>query len=219
MNGNPWTKWELDTLCRLYPDRTAKEVALAIDRPVSSIYAKANQLGLSKSAEFYASPKSGRTDGTRGIAGRFSKGSVPANKGLRRPGYAPGRMAETQFKLGQDPRNTLPIGTYRLDKDGNLRRKINNNSGNNSVRWRGVHELVWIEANGPVPPKHIVVFKPGNRTNLLEEITLDKVECISLVEHLRRHTIHRYPVEIKGAIRAIAALNRRINNVEKQNNQ
>jgi len=27
--------------------------------------------------------------------GRYEKGNVPANKGLRRPGYAPGRMAST----------------------------------------------------------------------------------------------------------------------------
>jgi hypothetical protein len=211
----PWTPWELETLAKLYPDHTAKALSLVLDRAISAIYGKAKQLGLAKSTEFYAGPNSGRTDGKRGRSARFHKGHVPANKGQRRPGYAPGRMAETQFKSGQDPHNTQVIGSYRFDKSGTLQRKINNNSGSNSVRWRGVHELVWIEANGPVPPKHIVVFKPGMRTNALEEITLDKVECISLAENMRRNTLHRYPKEITDVIRARAVLNRRINHVEK----
>ena len=152
MNDKHWTPFELDTLAKLYPGHTAKEISLVLDRAASAIHRKAAQLGLSKSDEFYASPKSGRTDGKRGESGRFKKGMVPANKGLRRPGYSPGRMAKTQFKTGNAPHNTHPIGSYRLDKDGTLQRKINNNRGNNSVRWRSVHELIWIEANGPGPP-------------------------------------------------------------------
>lgn len=213
--SKPWTPREVNTLAKLYPGHTAKEISLVLDRAVSAIYGKAKKLELSKSAEFYASSKSGRTDGKRGAAGRFQKGLVPHNKGMRRPGWAPGRMAETQFKAGRSPHNTHPIGSYRIDKDGSLQRKINNNRGSNSVRWRGVHELVWVEANGPVPPKHIVVFKPGMRTAVLEEITLGKVECISLAENMRRNTLHRYPKDIVDAIRARGVLNRRINHVEK----
>ena len=62
-----------------------------------------------------------------------------------------------------------------------LQRKINNDKGNNSVRWRGVHELVWVEANGPVPPKHIAIFGPGARTNVIEQITVDKIN------HVEKH--------------------------------
>jgi hypothetical protein len=214
-----WTPGELETLTELYPDHTAKAISLVLDRSVAAIYGQAAQLGLKKSATFLASPASGRLDGTRGASGRFAKGHVPANKGARRPGWSPGRMTETQFRKGQSPHNTQPIGSYRLDKDGTLQRKINNNRGSNSVRWRGVHELVWVEANGPVPPKHIVVFKPGMRTAVLEDITLDKVECISLADNMRRNTLHRYPKEIALAIQMRGALNRRINNVEKQNNR
>lgn len=215
MNNTPWPQSDLDTLAKLYPDHTAKAISLGLDRSVTSIYGMAARLGLKKSAEFFVSPASGRLDGTRGESGRFKKGLVPHNKGLRRPGWAVGRMTETQFKQGQDPHNTQPIGSYRFDKSGTLQRKINNNPGSNSVRWRGVHELVWVEANGPVPPKHIVVFKPGMRTNVLEDITLDKVECISLADNMRRNTLHRYPKEITDVIRARGALNRRINHVQK----
>src|SRR5699024_3495018 len=122
---------------------------------------------------------------------------------------------KTQFKKGVKPLNTLPVGSYRLDKDGTLQKKINNKSGNSSLRWRSVHELVWIEANGQVPPKHIVVFKPGMRTNTLEEITIDRMECISLAENMHRNSIHNYPKEIALAVQMRAALNRRINSVKK----
>ena len=140
------------------------------------------------------------------------KGHVPANKGVRRPGYAPGKMAESQFKAGQLPHNTAGIGAYRITKDGTLHRKIGNAKGSNSKRWRGVHELVWIEANGPVPAGHICVFKPGMKTDQLDEITADKVECISFAENMRRNTYHnRYPKEIGQLIQLRGAIQRKIN--------
>ena len=98
------------------------------------------------------------------------------------------------------------MGSYRINPDGHLQRKVAEVSGSNSKRWPNVAELVWIAANGPLPPKHIVVFKPGMRTNVLELITLDRVECISLAENARRnHPRNKHPefarlVQIKGAI-------------------
>lgn len=209
----PWTSWETDALTKLYPDHTAKAISLILDRSLPSVYGMAGKLSLKKSEAFFADPASGRLDGVRGDVGRFRPGLIPWNKGQPHPSR--GRSTETQFKRGQDPHNTHPIGSYRLDKDGTLQRKISNDKGNNSVRWRGVHELVWVEANGPLPPKHIVVFRPGTRTNVLEQITVDKVECISLADNMRRNTLHRYPKEIVDVIRARGVLNRRINHVEK----
>ncbi len=212
-----WTDIELKVLRKFYADEPTIAIAQALGRPVGQVYGQARKLGLQKSEAYMASPHASRLrrGDNIGKAYQFEKGHVPANKGIRRPGWAVGKMAQTQFKPGSSPHNTLPIGSYRLDKDGVLQRKINNNPGSNSVRWRGVHELVWVEANGPVPAKHIVVFKRGARTNVLEEITLDKIECISLAENMRRNTLHRYPTEIVDAIRARAVLNRRINRVEK----
>lgn len=109
------------------------------------------------------------------------------------------------------PHNTQPIGSYRLTKDGTLQRKISEDKGNNSKRWRGVHELVWVEVNGPVPLKHIVVFKPGQRTAELEEITIDRVECITLAENMNRNTRHNMPKELSDLIQLRGALNRQIN--------
>jgi hypothetical protein len=204
-----WAEDEIATLKSRYPRERTEDLAAVLGRPVKSVYAKANELGLNKSSEFLASPASGRTTGRQGGATRFPKGHQPWNKGSHF--VAGGRSAETRFTKGQQPHNTQPIGSYRMDKDGTLQRKISNDKGSNSKRWRGVHELVWIAANGPVPPKHIVVFKPGMRTNVLEEITADKVECISFAENMKRNTRHNLPKEVNQVIQLRAVLTRHIN--------
>lgn len=54
------------------------------------------------------------------------------------------------------------------------------------------------------------------RTAVLDEITLDRVECISLAENMRRNSYHNYPKEIALAIQLRGVLNRKINHVIKQ---
>ncbi len=219
MTRTPWTAADIDRLRALYPNRPTRELAVLFDRGIRAVYEKANQLGLKKTREFLASGLAGRLDGVRGGATRFKKGQVPANKGLKRPGWAPGHMAETQFKKGQTPHNTRAVGAYRITRDGYLQQKIGTAKGSNSKRWRGVHELVWIAAHGPLPPGHIVVFKPGMRTTELAEITLDKVECISLAENMRRNTRHNLPKELNEVIGLRAALVRKINHRTKTHEQ
>jgi len=88
-------------------------------------------------------------------------------KGLRRPpGWAPGRMRETQFKPGVRQgvavRLYKPIGHERLSKEGYLQRKIHDGLPRQS-RWRAVHILVWEAANGPLPEGHAVAFRNGGQ--------------------------------------------------------
>lgn len=208
MNGRAWTDAEIDALRRLYPDFSADVVGRVLKRNAGSVHRKAALLGIHKSESFKASDKSGRIQ--RGhqnpamAATQFKPGQTPWNKGTHF--VAGGRSAETRFRKGQKPHTTLPLGSYRINPDGHLQRKVAEASGSNSKRWRNVAELVWVAANGPVPPKHIVVFKPGMRTNVLELITLDRVECISLADNARRnHPRNKHPelarlVQLKGAI-------------------
>lgn len=206
------TSWAPDMdaeLTRRYPDEQAAVIARDMGLPVYAIYNRAHFRKLKKSETFYSDPKmSGRTDGQLGKSARIQKGNIPWNKG--KTGLNMGQSA-TRFKPGQKPHNTRQIGDVKLNKDGMLMRKISHATGNNSARWRAVHELVWTEANGPLPPGHIVVFKPGMQTNVLEEITLDKVECISLEENMRRNTRHRLPPELNEIIHMRAVLSRQIN--------
>lgn len=208
-----WTPALDAELIRRYPTEPAAAIATSLGLRLSQVYNRAWALGLRKPLETIARMARERTlDPNHGSrAHRFVKGQVPPNKGLRRPGWAPGEMAKTQFKPGQMPHNTHEVGSYRVDKGGNLQRKIGNAKGNNSKRWRCVHELVWVEANGPVPAGHIVVFKKGQRTNLLDEITLDRIECISLAENMRRNTFHNYGPEVAKAVQLRGAISRQIN--------
>ena len=218
MKGVPWTKKATVVLRRRYPNEPTAGIAADLGVTVTACYQKARNLGLKKSPDYLASPAACRLRrGDKvGAAFRYLPGHVPANKGIK--GWqAGGRAKETQFKPGAAPHNASAVGDYRHDKDGTLQRKIGTAKGSNSKRWRGVHELVWIEAHGPVPPGHICVFKPGTRTSVLEEITLDCVECISFAENMRRNSYHnRYPKEIGLAIQARGALVRKIRRVERE---
>ncbi|MFT9052075.1 HNH endonuclease signature motif containing protein [Liquorilactobacillus nagelii] len=115
----------------------------------------------------------------RNDLGQFVKGGIPYNKGIKRGSF--GRMAETQFKSGGAPHNTLPVGTERRMTDGYLKRKVQL-SGKRSEQWRPVHQLVWEEENGPIPKGHRVIFLDGNKDHLeIENLKLvSKDEVVQL---------------------------------------
>ena len=133
----------------------------------------------------------------------------PHNAG-RKGWQAGGRSVQTQFRkgqmAGQAARNYKPIGSLRINADGYLERKVTDAHPVPARRWVGVHRLVWEAAHGPVPRSHVVRFRAGMFTNVLEEITLDRLELISRAEHARRnHPVSRDPeyarlVQLKGAI-------------------
>lgn len=208
-----WTDDQVETLQQLYPHYRTEDIAFMLGHRLWSVYRKANNLGLKKTPEFIAADSARQMNNPDHPAreSRFQKGIVPWNKGVKGVAGVQEACRATHFRPGQMPHNTLPIGSTKLDKDGTLLRKISNAKGNNSTRWRGVHELVWVEVNGPLPAKHIVIFKPSMRTNVLEEITIDRVECISLAENMRRNTRHNLPPELNELVQLKAVLTRHIN--------
>lgn len=215
MNGRAWTDPEIAVLRRRYANSPTAVLAAAFGRSLSTTYQKAKTLGLAKSKEYLASEYACRLRRGDEIGKdfRFKKGLVPWNKGTHFA--AGGRSVETRFKKGNmsgaAQHNYVPIGTTRLSKDGYLERKTNDDHPVPARRWVGVHRLVWVAANGPIPKGHIVAFKAGMRTNVEGEITIDRIECITLRDNMLRNTLHRYPKEIAHAIQVRAALNRRIN--------
>lgn len=211
-----WTPVEERRLRRMYPSRSTHEVAEKLGRTVATVYRKARDLGLRKSEKYLASPAACRLRRGDNIGApfRFKKGHVPANKGMRRPGWHSGRMRETQFKKGRPPetaRNYLPIGSLRMSKDGYLERKVTDAHPVPARRWVGVHRLVWEAANGPVPGHHAVCFLPGLRTAIESEITLDRLELVHRRELMLRNTLHRFPEPIPQLIQLRGALRRQIN--------
>lgn len=225
MNGRPWTKREIAIIRRDYPHKQTKLIAAALKRPLSGVYKTANDLGVKKSAAFLASSESGRLTklSAAGVAYRYPKGHVPANAGLRRPGWGPGRMRETQFKKGQRSgiaaAHWVPVGSLRINADGYLDRKVRDD-GLPQKRWVGVHRLLWMKANGPIPPGHAVAFKPGRATTKLTDITIDALELISRQDLMRRNSYHfNYPKEIGELIQLRGAVQRQINRRERHAKQ
>lgn len=204
-----WTASQDDLMRQFYPDLRAEDLANALGASVSAIYNRAGFLGLEKSDAFKRGPLSSRLrrGDQVGAKTQFKKGFTPWNKGV--PNST--GMSLTRFQPGQKPKNTRTVGEYRVDKTGTLQRKISTAKGNNNLRWRSVHELLWIEANGGLPSHHIVVFKKGMKTNVLEEITIDRLECISIAENMRRNSRFNLSPEINQIISLRASLSRQLN--------
>lgn len=217
-----WTP-ALDAQLRsLYADKPTEVVAEIMGARTSQVYARASQLGIKKSAAFLASVQSGRI--ARGkqhpsmVATHFKAGLVPWNKGTNY--VAGGRSAETRFKKGEmsgaAQHNYVPIGTERVSKDGYLERKVTDDpSLVPARRWTFVHRLVWEAAHGPIPPGHMVVFRPGQRTNVLELLTADRLECISRAENARRNSIWRSDPEVAKLYQLKGQITRQVNRIKR----
>lgn len=221
-----WTLEDLALLCRLYPDTKTEELVPVFGRPIYSIYNAAKKAGVQKSVEYLASPAAcrlRREASAASVAHRFKPGQVPFNKGLRRPGWAPGRMRETQFKpgvrQGVAAANWCPLGTIRTDAEGFLRIKVREGMkgeaygfGNTKI-WPLLNRHVWELHNGKVPASHAVVFKDGDRSNC--DIT--NLECISRRDLMLRNSSQRWGKEVFEVIQLRGALNRKIRSLsEKQ---
>lgn len=213
-----WTEPELQLLQALYPDLHAADVAALMECSVERIYNAASKAGLRKSAEFLASVTSARIQ--RGkqhpnmIASRLKPGHTPWNKGMH--GWsAPGTQA-TRFKPGSKPPNTMAVGTYRINADGYLERKVSEKSGSPHLRWQPVSRIVWEAAHGPVPAGHVVAFKAGCRTTVLERITLDGLECISRGELAKRNHPRSRSPELGKLVQLKGAITRQVNRITKE---
>lgn len=113
--------------------------------------------------------------------GRFKKGSVPHNKGCKGVCWSPG----TTFKKGNSPKNTLPIGSKRVDKDGIIQIKYDNH------KWRSLHSHLWIEKYGNIPGDSIVIFKEGVNKNIFtvqDLLLVTRAELVKLNSRKRWKT-------------------------------
>jgi len=207
--GRRWTAAEDALLRARYQNEPTAAIARELGRTLTAVYARAvGHLGLEKSAAFVASAASGRLQRAdhRGRAYWYPKGHTPANKGLRRPGYGPGRMKETQFKPGES-RNTMPIGSTRLCDGYVLVKVAAVPKVPYFVNWLPLHVIEWERVNGPVPPGHCLAFRNGNK----RDVRLENLECITRRELMARNTVHNLPPALAKTVQLLGALNRQIN--------
>jgi hypothetical protein len=210
-----WSPAEDSQVRAQYPHMKTAVIAAMLERPASSVYQAAARLGVEKSPEYMASPAACRLrrGDEVGKNHRFPKGHVPANKGTRRPGWAPGRMKETQFKAGQKNHNVMPVGTTRLI-DGYVYIKVAAvRYVPYTVNWLPVHILGWERAAGrPMPPGHCLWFRDGDRMN----VAVENLELITRAENMRRNTVHNLPKPLAEIVQLRGALVRQINRREKR---
>ena len=225
MNGKPWTPTEIDMLRRLYPHHTSVGIARLLGRAQGSVYAKAAALGIAKSPEFFASLKSGRIQTGQQhpniVANRFKPGQQPWNKGTKgTTGLHPNCRAN-QFKKGEmsgsAQHNYVPIGSLRITADGILERKVTDDpTVYPARRWVPVARLVWEAAYGPIPARHIVVFKPGLKTADPALITTERLECITRAENARRNHPKNISPDYASLVAIKGAITRQVNRITKE---
>ncbi|WP_421921636.1 HNH endonuclease signature motif containing protein [Marinobacter salarius] len=153
-----WTAQKDDWLRSLYPDTPNRTIAKMLCCSYLAVKNRATTLGLKKDPGYMASKP-----------GCFRPGQTSWNKGLS---YQPGgRIAENQFKPGHKPQTWVPVGTEAVDKDGYLKLKVSDDRTVPSrYNWKFVHVMKWEEYHGqPVPPKHVVRLKDGNKRNFERE--------------------------------------------------
>jgi hypothetical protein len=215
-----WRPEYVEFVRKHFADSRTADIATALGCTYSAVAQKAAAMGLKKSEAYLASEAACRLGRGQGGATRFQKGQPAWNKGVKGVVGVQEACRATQFKKGRpahEARNYLPIGSLRVCKDGYLERKISDDpSIAPARRWVAVHRLVWAEAHGEIPQGHLVRFKRGMSTTDPEQITVDRLECVSRAEHMRTHTYHQYGPEVAQVVQLRGAISRQINKRAKE---
>ncbi len=198
----------------LYADVETAVVAWFLDRGICSVNYAAGKLNLRKTRQLIADVARERSMAPDhgGRLHQFKKGQVPPNKGKR--GYCSPGSEKGWFKKGHQRNDTAALGAERVNRDGYVEVKVAER-GRYANCWREKHRLVWEAANGPIPPKHCVIFKDSNRQNCV----IDNLELITQKTNMLRNSVHNLPKPLASTIQLLGALKRSINGKQRKQQQ
>ena len=124
------------------------------------------------------------------MRGRFEKGHIPWNKGLK--GFRPSK--ETEFKKGHLPVNTKYNGCLSLRKKDNGEKYYYIRIS--QAKWVLYQRHLWEQEYGKIPEGMLIAFKDGNQLNCV----LENLEIISRIENLKRNENRKKMAESMKAL-------------------
>ena len=150
---------------------------------------------------------------------QFKPGNRPWNAGLK--GFqSGGRSALTHFVKGEHPHNTMSLGSYRIITSkaglGQLECKMSDTPGPNHRRWVPVARLVWEAVHGTVAMGSFVVFKAGQRSCVLEDITIDRLQCLTRAQNAQLNHPRSKSIEIAKLCQLNGAITRQVNRIARE---
>jgi hypothetical protein len=149
-----------------------------------------------------------------GRTGCFEKGQKVWNDGLAGKGVC--KPNSGSFQKGSIPPNRKPLWDERIcSKDGFILMKVPETDPYTGfpTRYKHKHVWVWEQANGPVPPDHVIRFLDGDKLNC----SLDNLGLFTRAESLEmtRLGFSEVEKEAKPAMAALGQLSARTKKAER----
>lgn len=136
-------------------------------------------------------------------------GHIPYNTGLKQKDYmseeAIKRSAQSRFKKGGIPPNTLKLNTIvqRKDSSGRFYAYIKTAKG-----LELYHRYLWEQNFGEIKENYMISFKDDDTNNF----DLNNLEMISKAENMLRNSKSDFPKEIIPTMVLINEINKQLNN-------
>lgn len=211
-----YTEQEVQYLIDNYANNRTIEIAKHLNRPVTSIYEKANKLGLRKSLEVIQ--LEARLSAVRNIdkisKSWFKKGSEPKNKGKKQTDYMSAEAIEkvkaTQFKKGNKPHNTKFDGYLSVRRTKGINYIYIRIS---EAKHQLYHRYIWEQHyKEKLTSKDNIIFINGNQT----DVRIENLKKVSHAELLEINALRNKPKEYREVFSAIKKLNNKIKKLEKK---
>jgi hypothetical protein len=189
-----WTKEETKILIENYPDNRAIDLMILLPgRSIGSIVGKACLIKIRKSDFFHDSGMGGRICSTNQIGheNRFKKEIAGWNKGMKQSDYMSAENIEKtkvgRFKKGDDPHNTVQMGSERVSGDGYVEVKIRHlkNGQSKTKNFEAKHRIIYEREHGSIPKDAIIEFVDGNKANF----DISNLQLVSRRDNLLKNSM------------------------------